>query len=361
MRVDSSNIGMESARRYSSVKSQSMKFSLSRQRGTLAGLGENGLGNLLLSSDQEGKKEEAGIEEENAQNRLWDFRNRLSGANAVNRIPVRDEKDAWQKIKQNCMLWLFEMLFSRKKPRSITDETGGIGTTSGSIFQNVNVTTLSFDVEALFCEQESTSFSTEGTVRTADGREIAFNLELEMSRSFSAYYHENYEMQSVSMCDPLVINLDSDIASVSDQKFYFDLDADGTKESISTLNAGSGYLALDLNGDGVINDGSELFGAKSGDGFADLKKYDSDGNGWIDEGDEIWDKLLIWMKDENGQDRLYHVAQKGVGAICLQNAQTDFSLNSTEDNHVNGQIRKTGIFLYENGNVGTIQHVDLAT
>ena len=63
---------------------------------------------------------------------------------------------------------------------------------------------------------------------------------------------------------------------LSDQTFYFDLDADGKEEEISVLN-GSGYLALDKNGDGVINDGSELFGTKNGDGFADLARYDEDG------------------------------------------------------------------------------------
>ncbi|MFQ8776527.1 MAG: hypothetical protein ACLR78_02345 [Roseburia sp.] len=76
------------------------------------------------------------------------------------------------------------------------------------------------------------------------------------------------------LCDPLVINLDSNIANVSDQKFYFDIDADGSDDSISMLNSGSGYLALDRNGDGIINDGSELFGTQSGNGFADLAAYD---------------------------------------------------------------------------------------
>jgi len=49
-----------------------------------------------------------------------------------------------------------------------------------------------------------------------------------------------------------------------------------------------------------------------------------------------------------------------VGAMCLQRAQTDFSLNSLKDNQANGKIRSTGIFLYENGNVGTMQQLDLA-
>ena len=93
--------------------------------------------------------------------------------------------------------------------------------------------------------------------------------------------------------------------------------------------------------------------------FADLAAYDADGNGWIDENDAIWDKLLIWTKDENGKDRCYKLSEKNVGAIYLGNAETDFTLTS-KDNTPNGRIRKTGIFLYENGYAGTIQHVDVA-
>ena len=41
--------------------------------------------------------------------------------------------------------------------------------------------------------------------------------------------------------------------------------------------------ALDINEDGKINDGKELFGTASGNGFGDLAAYDQDNNGWIDE------------------------------------------------------------------------------
>ena len=171
---------------------------------------------------------------------------------------------------------------------------------------------VSYEQEIHIEEIENTSFSTTGTVKCADGREISFNLEMQMSRKFSAYYKENYEHIVTRLCDPLVINLDGNIAGLDDQKFFFDIDGDGVDDEISTLSKGSGYLALDKNGDGIINDGNELFGTKSGDGFADLAAYDSDGNGWIDENDEIWKKLLIWTKDENGEDKCYSLAEKNV-------------------------------------------------
>lgn len=209
-------------------------------------------------------------------------------------------------------------------------------------------------------EAEETNFSTEGTVVTASGKEISFNVEMTMSRSFYEQTAAVVNMNAVRLTDPLVIHLDSEAAGVSDQKFYFDLDADGHEEQISRLQAGSGFLALDKNGDGIINDGSELFGTASGNGFADLAQYDQDGNGWIDEADEIFSKLLIWQKDENGKDVLRALGAAGVGAIYLGNVNTQFSVNSETDNQTNAVVRQTGMFLYENGQAGTVQQIDLA-
>ncbi len=207
-------------------------------------------------------------------------------------------------------------------------------------------------------EQESVSFSATGIVKTADGREINFGVDLEMSRGFAGSFLES-TTEDVVLTDPLVINLEAGTASVSDQKFFFDLDADGDKEEISSLGQGSGFLAFDKNGDGIINDGSELFGTKSGDGFADLAQYDEDGNGWIDENDQIFKNLKVWTKDAEGNDTLVDLKSADVGAIYLGSANTQFHLNDAS-NKTNGVIQKTGVFLRESGSVGTVQHLDLA-
>lgn len=207
-------------------------------------------------------------------------------------------------------------------------------------------------------EQESVSYSATGIVKTADGREINFGVDLEMSRGFAGSFLES-STEEVVLTDPLVINLEAGTASVSDQKFFFDLDADGKKEEISSLGQGSGFLAYDKNGDGKVNDGSELFGTKSGDGFADLAKYDEDGNGWIDENDQIFKKLKVWTKDAEGKDELVDLKRADVGAIYLGSANTQFHLNDTT-NKTNAVIQKTGVFLRESGTVGTVQHLDLA-
>lgn len=209
-------------------------------------------------------------------------------------------------------------------------------------------------------ESESTTFESTGCAITADGREINFDVSFTMSRSFAAEYASSEFMQYEQvLTDPLVIQLDSNPVSLSDQHFYFDLDCDGSKEEISSLGAGGAFLAYDKNNDGIINDGSELFGTKSGNGFFDLAQYDSDSNGWIDEADEIYDKLKVWYKDENGNDKLLNLKEADIGAIYLGSEKTQFSLND-KDNNVNGLMRRSGIFLRESGTSGTISQIDLA-
>ena len=360
MRIDSSVVAMESSRRYTSVTAKSVSASRVRREGSP----NESLGSLfgdLISSGE--NMEQAGQAEENDENtaNLEDITTHFKNLSNSGRISARKRpEDTMMTIRQYCMQFLMELLFNFRGERygasrwnSENAASGGTG--FGQTIYQTNIISNQY----YHREEENTTFSTTGTVKTADGRELSFNLEFSMSRRFEEYYEETYSTGQLIYCDPLVINLDTNIASVSDQKFFFDLDQDGEEEEISMLASGSGFLALDLNGDGVINDGGELFGTKSGNGFADLAKYDSDGNGWIDEADEIWDKLLIWVKDDKGNDTLYHLSDLGVGAIGLDNISTQFALNSAQDNHTNAMIRNTGIFLYENGNVSTVQHLDL--
>ena len=118
------------------------------------------------------------------------------------------------------------------------------------------------------------------------------------------------------------------------------------------------FLALDKNENEKIDDGSELFGTKSGDGFKDLGKYDDDENGWIDENDAIFDKLRVWQKSD-GKDKLIALGEVGIGAIFLGNTATPFSLKS-DSNELLGEMRKSGFVLFENGRAGVISQIDLA-
>jgi hypothetical protein len=146
---------------------------------------------------------------------------------------------------------------------------------------------------------------------------------------------------------------------LGDRQFSIDLNADGTAESAHFVAAGSGFLVFDRNADGRINDGREMFGPSSGDGFEELSRLDDDGNGWIDESDQSYARLRVWTKSAAGADQLLTLAETGVGAISLGRIATPFDLKDA-DNASRGEIRSSGIYLREDGSAGTIQQIDLA-
>jgi len=136
--------------------------------------------------------------------------------------------------------------------------------------------------------------------------------------------------------DPLVVNFGGAPARLTGAKISFDLNSDGAPENVSFVARGSGFLALDSNGDGKVNDGRELFGPQTGNGFGELAAYDSDNNGWIDQRDPVFAKLRIWTV--NGLESL---SDKGIGAISTSSAMTPFALKDAA-NVSQGDIRSTG-------------------
>ncbi len=204
-------------------------------------------------------------------------------------------------------------------------------------------------------DREAVEFSTQGHVQT-DKRSITVDVEFKLSRNTLS----DKAVKQLILTDPLVINYDTTLASLSESKFRFDIDSDGLADQISLLKKGSGFLALDKNGDGRINNGKELFGTESGNGFDDLKIYDTDGNGWLDENDPMFEKLRIWVKNDVGDDRLIALGEVGIGAIYLGNAETLFNMTDSKNEATLGVLKQSGIFLKENGDVGIVQNIELA-
>lgn len=218
---------------------------------------------------------------------------------------------------------------------------------------------IEYDAYERHYEAEKTTFSAEGMVQTADGRQIAFSVDLNMSREFLREQNISVRAGDAKLKDPLVLNFAGNAAELTTTRFSFDIDSDGQQDQIAFVGPNSGFLALDRNNDGTINDGRELFGATTGQGFAELAAYDEDGNQWIDENDSIYSKLRIWSKDAQGRDQLVGLGERGVGAIYLGHVSTPFSLKDG-DNALLGQIRASGVFLHENGQAGTVQQIDLS-
>lgn len=248
-----------------------------------------------------------------------------------------------------------------------------LSTNTGTDVTNIEITTtppsnqppsagfgLVYEHRSVYQESESSSFSATGMIETQDGQSIEFSVTLNMSREFRIETNSSIRLgDPEKKIDPLVINFDGNAAELSQTRFEFDIDANGTTEQIAMLNPNSGFLALDKNRDGVINDGSELFGPNSGNGFSELAKYDSDSNGFIDEADPIYDSLRIWQRFEDGSQQLIALGDKNIGAIYLGHSTTPFQLR-TADNQSLGEVTDTGVYLTEDGKTGTIQQINLS-
>ena len=158
--------------------------------------------------------------------------------------------------------------------------------------------------------------------------------------------------------DPLVINFDGTAAELQDLRFAFDLDGDGQAENVPLLAGNRGYLALDRNQNQRIDNGLELFGPATGQGFAELAQHDDDGNGWIDENDAVFSQLRVWTPSADGTGPLRTLQDMGVGALHLTSADSPFALRG-EHNSALGAVRSTSIYLREDGGAGTVQQIDL--
>jgi hypothetical protein len=140
---------------------------------------------------------------------------------------------------------------------------------------------------------------------------------------------------------PIVLDLNGDgITTLGlSAGVNFDLRADGTKVNTGWVGGGDGLLALDRNGDGVINDGSELFGnatslnggGKAGNGYQALAELDSNGDGVVDAKDGAYADLRVWV-DGNAdgvsqQDELKSLTDLGITKLSL-NGKTDVSVQN---------------------------------
>ena len=363
MIISSSNVNMSSSRNYSkNIQANTTVF-----KWTLDGKQRQVNSNSVSLNYKESTKYDSYSSAFYSYNRLGEETAEYDASSTQNKLLSTDsDVKIGTSTLRRTFLSLLEMLEKARFKGKFKDNTLFNELTTNSDSSVLSLTSSAnpqtwnrLEINSYFMEEkESTAFSTTGTVVTAEGNSISFDVTMEMSRSFteSNEFCQLSQYQQI-LTDPLVINLGSNPTSVSAQKFLFDIDADGDKDEISQLNSGNGYLALDKNGDGIINDGKELFGPSTSNGFNELAAYDSDNNGWIDEADSIYQKLKVWTKDESGKDILLSLKDADVGAIYLGSTKTKFSLTD-DQNNLNGQVRSTGMYLKESGGTGTVQQVD---
>ncbi|WNJ88715.1 hypothetical protein [Bosea sp. 685] len=166
--------------------------------------------------------------------------------------------------------------------------------------------------------------------------------------------------------DPLVFDLDGDGISLisidnannSIPLIHFDYDNDGFAELTGWVSPNDGMLALDLNNNGTIDNGAELFGTPSRDGYEVLETYDTYRDGVIDAKDAIFADLKIWRDlDSDGitdAGELQTLAEAGITSISL--TRTD--VQGTNAGHDRGFA---GSFTRADGTTGSAETIYFQT
>jgi len=139
---------------------------------------------------------------------------------------------------------------------------------------------------------------------------------------------------------PIVLDLNGDgiqTVNIADG-VSFDVNNDGFVERSAWVLNSDGLLVRDINGDGVINNGGELFGSgtvlpdgsKAADGYIAMRALDTNMDGLLDANDQAFGELKVW-RDANGDGK----TDAGELLSLNQLNVTSISLNATVGTEVN--------------------------
>ncbi len=168
--------------------------------------------------------------------------------------------------------------------------------------------------------------------------------------------HLRYARSRVS---PLVLDLDDDGLKLvpPERGVYFDIDNDRFMERVGWIDKSEAHLARDLNGNGIIDNISELFGDDLVSAFFKLALLDQDQNNVLDNKDPEFKELLVWrdlnMNGFSEPDELQSIEVFGIKHILLRTTVL------YEVQH-NNSITESSTFRYGNGTKGTVYDVHYA-
>ncbi|MBI1319326.1 MAG: hypothetical protein GC168_10340 [Candidatus Hydrogenedens sp.] len=147
----------------------------------------------------------------------------------------------------------------------------------------------------------------------------AVQLEFSFAASFS-FSAEGVVQES----DPIVLDLNNNGIELTSYRngARFDILGNGSLQQTAFVTGGDAFLALDRNGDGIINSGAELFGDQRGaaNGYEELRKLDTNGDGKISSADADYDKLLLFRDNGDGKTdkgELISLREAGIESISL--------------------------------------------
>lgn len=165
--------------------------------------------------------------------------------------------------------------------------------------------------------------------------------------------------QAVNLRDPLVVQFGPQaLGQLNGQRSDIDINSDGVVDSLPMFDGDVGYLVHDKNNNNHADNGSELFGPQSGNGFNDLSALDSNKNGFIDPEDKEYSALKIWQIDSNGSESWRSLADTDIHAISLNSTATPFNFYDDEQK-LQAKLTRSSVALTEQGKAYGVHQIDV--
>lgn len=185
----------------------------------------------------------------------------------------------------------------------------------------------------------------------------------------------NAALNFIQRYDPLALDLDGDgVETVSaNTGITFDFDSDGLKTGTGWVKGDDGFLVLDRNANGTIENGGELFGIdtikssgqKATDGFDALSDLDSNTDGVFDSQDAEFANVRVWQDlNQDGVSQAHEIkslAEHKIVAINLDSTSTNQNSNGNLISAVGTFVRGDGSESSVNGNLSQAANLDLAS
>ena len=223
----------------------------------------------------------------------------------------------------------------------------------GQSFQQGDI----LSVEQWTVSKQQLNYQVQGKLNINE-QELSLNYNFALSSERTSY--SKVEMSAVALKDPLIVQFGAQgLGEIKGQK-NFKINQDNKIDQLPIFSGDVGYLVYDQNNNQQADNGSELFGPKTGQGFAELALLDSNKNGFIDADDEQFDQLYLWQpSDDNNQaEQWLSLKAAKIQAISLTTIQTPYDFYD-QQGQIQAQLRLSSFAITDAGEGRGVHQVDV--
>ena len=223
----------------------------------------------------------------------------------------------------------------------------------GQSFQQGDVVS----VEQWHSREQQLEYQVQGTFMV---NEQELFLDYNYSLASEQISYSKIEMSVEALKDPIIVQFGSrGLGEISGQK-DFDFNQDKSLNILPVFSGDVGYLVYDKNHNNKADDGGELFGPETGQGFTELAQLDSNKNGFIDAEDQHFEQLYLWQpgNDNNQAEQWLSLEEAEIQAISLSAISTPYDFYD-QQGEIQAQLRQSSFAISENGIGRGVHQVDV--